>query len=344
MFRMWNLKKLFFPVLLLILSFNASVLAQSNLEEAIDSTKFGTVFFDLNVDSALLIVNNQVVEAGFVENGDSLQIKIGLISIKLSVLHDFLFEKQFYLEEDSTEILTHNFQFLSLTKELLNNNFAARILFNSNALLITDEGSELILNDQNKGTSFSFLDTKTGENILVSSIIAGKKYTFDSKKTKFRNSDYRFTIVENYVKPDFNKARMLAFFPGSSQAYKNQEIKSTLIRIGIGIAIGSVSTHELIYRKRKRDFEDILPKYQTSVNLNEATKLGNDLEDVHTKMERNVNIRNLSLLTALSLYSYSIIDGFISKPRYGYREVKPIEFYLSSDELNQLSGTLNFNF
>jgi hypothetical protein len=167
---------------------------------------------------------------------------------------------------------------------------------------------------------------------------------FDAKEELFLNSDYNFIIVENYVKPDQKQARLMSLIPGSSQQYKNQDFKGSLIRIGMGIALAATSTYELAYRGNRRDYDEVLADYRVSTNSNEATQLGNELSDLKEKMDRNESIRNISLLSAISIYGYNLLDGFLSKPKYGYRETKPIEFYLDSRDLSHLSGNLKINF
>ncbi len=308
-----------------------------------DSTTYGSIKFDLNVDEVLLIHNNKFDEARIIKNGETISVTTGRTSIKLSILQDYLFEEQFVLKEDSLVIVSHEFDLKPISKEFLQHNYAARYYLNSNILLISDDESALFLDDEQIGFGYTFTNTEIGSQLFRAEIKNQDGSLFDAKQSSFRNSDRSFLIVENYVKPDQKKARWLSIVPGASQHYKNQEIKGLLIRTGIALVVASTVTFELAYRKDKSEFDDIRQAYNESNNSNEATALGDDLDRVNSKIESKTKLRNLSLLTGLSIYGYNVLDAFFSKPKLGYREKKPIEFYLDTIGFNQLGGTLSIN-
>lgn len=319
----------------ILLCFLSKVFAQ------VDTTSFGSIKFDLNVEEAILILNNDFRDAYPISNGQTVQVKSGLTSVKLSILNDYLFEKQFQLEKDSLVVISHTFDSLALSKEVLQGNYAARYYLGANALLITDTESNIFLNEKMLGREYSFVDAKTGINNFTATSTNKRGI---SKLVEFRNSDYTFTVVENYVKPSRKRAAKLAFVPGFSQVYKSQELKGLLFQTSFILAALSTSTYELIFRSKKREYDDIYSKYTASINSAEATTLGDQLSDKNDELKQISLIRNISLVAVLSIYSYNIVDGFLSKPKSGYREVKPIEFYINSYNNSTLMGTLNFNF
>tara|TARA_R110002124_G_C8962150_1_gene514181 strand:+ start:3960 stop:4616 length:657 start_codon:yes stop_codon:yes gene_type:complete len=196
--------------------FNLTVGAQHS---PTDSTTYGSVILNFNTDSALTIINNQFREAKMIGSGDTLHLKTGLTSIKLSVIHDFLFEEIFVLKKDSTFSLTHQFKNQPLSKELLDGNYAARNAFGANLLIITDEQSNIVLNNKDIGTGYVFTNGLIGENNLVVSIPKhNSKFNFNTSN-EFSNSDLSFKIIEQYVKPDKSRSRKIALIPGASQAY-----------------------------------------------------------------------------------------------------------------------------
>lgn len=327
------------PLLLLGLFISTGTILGQN-----DSTSYGSIKFDLNVDEALLIHNNQFDEARIIKNGETISVKTGRTSIKLSIVQDYLFEEQFVLKKDSFVVISHEFELNPITKEVLQNNYAARYYLNANVLLITDNESEILLEDKKIGSSYSFHDAEIGNQAFKARLLNKNGNVIQTKKTTFLNSNHTFKIVENYIKPIKQRSKFLSVFPGSSQHYKHHDIKSIIIRTGMALTIASTSTYELLYRKNNREYERVLAQYQESTNMNEATTLGNELGQLNSKLQDNARMRNLSLLATISIYGYNILDGLFSKPKYGYREVKPIQFYLDRNESNNLTGTLSINF
>ena len=55
----------------------------------------------------------------------------------------------------------------------------------------------------------------------------------------------------------------------------------------------------------------------------------------------------LILGTAITIYALNMLDAFISKPKSGYRDKKPLEFYLSKESGfvgDASTATLKVNF
>lgn len=331
--------KLYVLLLLLGFCYTSQLVAQNSGDNPIKPTGFIT--FDINVDSALLILNNQFEEIVWVSDGEKIEAPRGLTSVKLSVIHDVLFENQFVLEEDSTETISHNFEYQGLQKRILNGNYAAREFYGSNLLLITDESSQIILNENLISTEYAFIDGKIGSNDLV---VRNQPNSFSyTKFERFKNSARTFLIVENYVKPSKKRAQQLAFLPGFSQAYKYESFKALVIQIGIGTALFSTATLELKYRISKREYDDLLEEYINTESFVTATSLGNKLADLDKTLEQDAKIRNISFLALCSFYIYNVFDGLIKEPKIGYRTQKPLEFFLQQNELNTMSGTLKIN-
>tara|TARA_R110000868_G_scaffold378658_7_gene644213 strand:+ start:8083 stop:9111 length:1029 start_codon:yes stop_codon:yes gene_type:complete len=317
------------------------VSAQDSTEMSSDTLKYGIVILEFNTDSALAVVNNQYQEPLFVKNGDSIKVKTGNTSIKLSVIHDYIFEKIFNVIEDSIYNISHDFEFLPLTKKVLNGNLAARQFFNANLLVITDEESDIYLNDELVGREFAYLDAPTGTNSIQAKSSTSYQSLYISNRSRISNSAYYFRIVERYIKPKESTSKALAFLPGFSQAYKYQGNKASLIRISMGTTFLSLSTFSIKYRLDKNKYDDLLDRYNNSVSNSEVTALGDQLVKKEKSLHNAALIRNISLYALSGIYIYNVLDGLFNKPKSGYRKTKPYSFYLGSDELSSLS--FNFN-
>lgn len=329
-------KRFLIPLIVLISSF-ISIYAQENDELRPSTTSFGTLVFDFNVDSALVILNNQYRDAFYVYKGDTVNVKTGETSIKISVMHDYLFEKVLTVIEDSLFIINHDFQFLPLTKKVLNGNFAARRYFNANLLVITDEDSDIYLNEELVGKEFVYLNAPTGNNLVQARNSTTYQSLYVKNSVQITNSDFSFRIIERHIKPLESTSKTLSFLPGFSQAYKYQGTKALFIRASLGTLFAALSALEVKYRIDKKEYDDLLFEYRTTKNSSNATNLGDILETKDDNLKTLARYRNISLFTLIGTYVYNIADGLISKPKSGFRQKKPYSFYLDTDSQNNLS-------
>jgi hypothetical protein len=332
----------FLSVLLLpFLISSVSVSAQFSETDSPDSLSLGRVSFQFNTDSALAIINNKFQNAFTVYPGDTINVETGLTSVKLSVIHDHLYEKVFSLKKDSLISINHDFKNLPLTKGLLNGNHAARKFFNANLLVISDEESEIYLNDQLVGKNFVYLNAPTTKNTIMVQNPEVYQSLFIQNISTISTSDYSFRVVENYIRPQESTSKRLAFFPGFSQAYKYQGTKAILIRIGMGASLLGLTTFEAKYRIDRKEYDNLLDRYNNSISILEVTALGDQLHEKEQSLRTSSRIRNTSLFALAGIYVFNVLDGFFTKPKTGYRNEKPLNFYLST---NHESGVnLNFN-
>lgn len=318
--------------------------AQNSSDTTKTSATFGTIRFNLNVDSALLIVNNQFDEAHFIDDESSITVKTGITSVKLSVLHDYLFEEVLTINKDTLVTISHEFERLPLTKDLLNGNYAARRYFDANLLIISDEESQISLNDTLIGKEYVFLNGPVGDNtVSVKSPREGASLFFFNTR-KFTNSDYSLRVIQNYIKPDKDLSKKLAFLPGFSQSYKYETVKASIIRVSMISSALALSSLEVKYRIDKKKFDSDLQDYRETLNTSLATTLGNDLADQSSNLDKLALFRNISLATLVSVYTYNILDGIFHKPKVGYLEKKPLQFYLSSGQLSRIDATFKVSF
>lgn len=327
----------------IILSPCFAIYAQENNEIQNDSLTFGDVTFQLNVDSAYAIINNKFREPVIVKSGDTLNIKTGETSIKLSVIHDELYEEIITIAEDSIYSIKHDFQFLELNKKTLNNNIAARHYFDANLLVITDSDSDIFLDDELIGKEYVFTNAPIGRRLLRIESSDSFQAVYTKNSSVQNVSNYSFRIVEIYINPTKARARRLAFIPGFSQAYKYQATKSMIMMIGNITAFTTLSALEIKYRLEKNDYDDLLKRYNNSVSVFETTALGDLLVKQEKRLDNFALYRNISLIGLIGVYTYNVLDGFLSKPKMGYRKSKPYSFYLGTDGLSNVNLNLKLN-
>ena len=301
------------------------------------------ITFKFNVDEALLILNNQFDEARFVKNDEKITTKAGLTSVKLSIIHDYLFEEQFELNPDTNIVVTHNFQHLPLTQKVLDYNYAARKILGYNLIVITDDESFISINADSIGTGFTALNVETQETDLTLENQNHEMSLYYDNFSKINTSSYSLRVIQRYMTPDKRQSKLLSVIPGYSQAYKYEFNKAIAIRLGLGVSLVGLTTFQVLYKNEKKDFDNNFLRYTNSTVESEVTELGNTLDDQKTTLDSFAKIRNISMISALTIYAYNLIDGIFHYPKNGYRKTKPIEFYLDSNLDTNFDLTMRVN-
>lgn len=311
-----------------------------NEGEASDSA---SITFELNVDEALLILNNQFDEARFVKNNETVVTRAGVTSIKLSVVHDFLFEKQLLLTPDTSIIISHTFNQLPLSKEVLDGNYAARKYFDANLLVISDEQVDIYLNDEKVGSEYVFANIPQGKNVVSTQFNSPFQSIYHQSISNINTTSFSLRVVEQNIKPLKSTSRKLAFLPGFGQAYKYQPVKANIIRALLGGSLLLTSSFEIKYRQDKQTYDEQLTKYNNSISGIEATGLGDQLVDLDKQLKSTALIRNISLFALLGTYAYNVLDAYYAKPKMGYHKPKPYHFYLSSENIDGIELGIKLN-
>lgn len=223
-----------------------------------------------------------------VENADTLAIPAGNHHFQLS--HPFMNVREFQLsiQPDSTYPITVSF-IKSRTLSQLSNNYANAKFFNANGIIFTDPSTNIILNGDQVGTEYYFVqNTDIHEYTL-------QNKNFEKRTNSFSHQSF-FDVEEYFLRPEKKEAMSRAWLPGFSQFYKGQTLK--------GLAF---STSFLMLTASVLPFNN--PVVRNS----------------HDYSKKN----ELSLKGALAaVYIINLIDAFQSTPKGGYREpAKSVDFY-----------------
>lgn len=318
----------------LIFLFPFSLSAQEN---------FGYLKFNLNVDSAYVVTNNDFFVTQKIANGDSILLETGTNLINVSVPFDEPINTYKAIFNNATVILSHNFESGEISPETMNDNVAARYYHDANIMVLTDDDSKVFFDGKSAGTGFAKTDSdKRKISVLI------RNPDFGSQKFNVQVQQGGINFVEAYRRPKKSNARIFSVIPGASQVYKRQYIK------GIGFSTSTAVLFFFAGRKFQQYSEelDLFKRYKYRYNqaLDEAEALEwgyrtEKQQDIVTKID---NQRKFFLISGLMVYGLNIYDAFSSTPTGGYYNKKHgLKFYLSRDKIGEsysTVGTIQYNF
>jgi hypothetical protein len=292
-------------------------------------TDYGYLKFKLNVDSATLVANNNYYELRKVANGDSVKLPPGTNLINLSVPFDKKKERYIPIYADSTIILAHDFKKNNFVAEAMNDNVAARYYFDSNVMILTDDESEVFLDDTLMGKGFvKFSMKKASAQITIRNPYFGKK----NYPLKIRG--HRVNFREFYRRPKESTARAFAFIPGAAQFYKRQSLKSLAFAGASSFLFISTFKKFNTYQSAYNTFKTYKSKYKVAQTESQAKKWGDLAELQQNKVRKIDNQRKIFLISSILVYAYNVYDGINSKPVGGYQnDNKPFRFYIEDQML-----------
>lgn len=282
------------------------------------------VHFSFNADSAYLVIDNEFDEIIKIQNNQAVKLLVGNRYISLGLPNKAV--KKFYMMvlKDSTTSKEVTFDDLGLSIENLRNNFAAAAFFEANIMIISEPDTEIMYEDSLLGIGFTTFRSND------------RFPEFQFKDNQGRISDIstkiygQFTVLEHNVRPSKYYSRSVSFIPGASQWYKNQKIKSLGFILGTtGLSISYLLAKNS-YETEREKYYTILDTYQTSVNEIETLELGNKLEDDAHTLKLLDNRRRIFLGLTILTYVGNIFDSFLSTPKGGYSNPKPLNFYLDN--------------
>ena len=291
------------------------------------------ITFFFNADSAYVVVDYLYDDAIKIGNGDQLPILRGQHVIELSTYYDNAPEKRIFIGGDGL-ILNYSFnESVLLNSKSLHENFAAKQELGIDALIFTDDNSDIYLNDEFLGKERVSIKLTQHFNLLrIENPYRG------TKEIELTNEPY-LQVLELYKKPTKQIAQTLSLIPGFSQVYKKQYLKGSVFLVSNMLAFNLYSKAVDEYSTEKDRFNLLVGEYNTTQNEVEAFELGNQLEALQSEIKDLDARKNLFLGTTIGLYALNIFDAFRSKPKGGYRTNNfNIEFEVDSD------ATVRFNF
>lgn len=330
------MKKFFF-------TYSLTVILTYQVYGQADAKSSGFLKFDLNVDSATVVVNNNYYSIKRIANGDSLRLPTSVNLINISVPFDSKKESYVTIYEDSTIPFRHEFHTEEITPKSMDGNVAAKFHFDANVMIITDDDSEIYYNDELIGVGFTSFIMRFSEGSITV-----KNSDFGIKRYALKIRDSRVNLREYYRRPKKESARLFAFVPGASQLYKRDYFKAIGFATLSTYLFKTTAEKFIEYNREMEIFHEYVFNYNQQTNEREAIRLGDLAESQQDKLQQIDNERRGFLLSSLIVYAINIFDAYISTPKGGYQnDQKTLKFYLSQEANSRnlsTSATLRYNF
>ena len=303
----------------------------------------GYIKFESNTDSFKVVIDYNYLEIYTVSSGDSIQVKQGLHSLRLSSPFTKDRFTRLNVLPDTTILVPYEVEESPISIENLDNNVSASLYYDATLVLLSDEDTDIYYEDNYVGTGYAMINALNGNR----KVRFENKYGY-KKNVSYRIQTNRIKASSEFLKPTQKMVRNTAFFPGVSQLIKRQRIKGVLLFIG---TTGGVINSFIYNRKLKtanNNYNDYYALYLRTTNEAYATSFGDKLEGYANSAQKYERNRNISLGIALTFYIYNIYDGLTSKPKSGFRDEKGLDFYFSDEGITNSgmssTATLKYNF
>ena len=311
----------------------SSLLIGSSITSECTAQESTLITFFFNADSAYIVVDYLYDDAVKIGNGDQVPILKGQHVIELSTYYDKAPEKKIFIG-GSGLILNYFFRDEEEIKnDYLHKNFAAKQELGVDAIIYTDDISEIYLNDEFLGKERVALKlTQQFNTLRIENPYRG---SIDIEITK----EPYLQILEPYKKPTKRIAQTVSLVPGFSQGYKRQYLKGAAFLVCNVFAFNLYLNAMDEYSSEKDHFNVLVAQYNATKSEQTARELGNQIEALQGEIKNLDARKNLFLGTTIGLYVLNIFDALRSKPKGGYRTNNfNIEFEVDSD------ATVRFNF
>ncbi|MEQ8523400.1 DUF5683 domain-containing protein [Gracilimonas sp.] len=305
--------------------------------------KTGFIKFEFNTDSAYVIPGNDLFEAVKLASGDSLKFTEGTRLLSFQTYFDKSKTQFIKVIGDSTVIYSHTFEKNGLSIAALSDNIAARDYYNANAMILTDEDSEIFFEGNYVGTGFAKFNTFGNIGKLTI-----KNPDFGISESRLNIPEQKLIFITDKLRPSKSAARFFSVFPGASQFYKRQHVKALLLGASAVTIFAAAALKSANYKEELSLFKEYQNNYENAETEQIALRFGDLAESQQSKVKKLDNQRRGLLLAGILIYGYNIYDAFTSKPAGGYlKKKRDFQFYLSELPISGnigAAGTLKYNF
>lgn len=292
------------------------------------------VIFFTQADSALVILDKRYLEPMFISHRDS--IRIPRKKTFITVSSPYVAERTLHLTFPPNSN-RYNFNIDASMKDpdlVVQNSLFARYTTDANLTVYTDPDTEIYLGGRRLGRSFiqQYLPPKEYKLILKTPGNKQKKMNIQLKETFM-------TVVEERLKPVEFKTRLLSVIPSASQFYTGRTKRGFLYAGVTAMAAASFISFQSSLNDNTSTFNNTLVVYNRTIDENQALALGNQLESLESKIDRNRNLKNISLWGLVALPVVSFLDQWFFQPERGYQKSqKPVEVQFYSGSVSKIQN------
>lgn len=272
------------------------------------STQNGWVKISINIPEFHVVVDDKLLDAIYMRNGDSLKLDIGHHSLRIISRVSSDYQTGVWIRKNKTT--TKRVQ-LTITKrprssyQLIENEINYRIT--------TDSESTIFIDDEEIGTGYSEVFLNPGVYKLKT---VHPEYGSLTKRIKADYYDVRSIQRFNENPNTFNP--ILRLIPGYSYIKNREYGKAVVTYSGITVLTSAVIFLNRDF-ERESDFYDLYyDQYLNASSYEEATVMTYRSKRALSEMSRIDKQITVGLIGIALIYLGSTIDGFI-KPKSGYK-------------------------
>jgi hypothetical protein len=298
------------------------LITEQAISQEADSISVGYLKISVNVDSFLVVLNQEFHNPIQFTNEDSISLETGYYSVLLA--------------HPEYRDLRLGATIRSERPQRLVANFSRGARFDSTQSSYTriTEGIDYNITIQTDPNSLIIIDDSTYGRGYYSGDIGPYRHNIRVEHTGARPKSESVYIEPSgrsqltlYALPEKSKARWYGLIPGSSQVYKNQTIKGALFATTITASVVYGVLKQLNFSKQNSEYEDMLIQYETITDEQFALEYGNRVENQFNRVNNLASNRDYAIYAAAGLYIANILDALLSKPASGYRiNVEPADF------------------
>lgn len=283
----------------------------------------GYLKITFEADSAFLMVDFNKSEARYISSGDSILLITGTHNIDLS--HPFRGQTRgnYFTFPDSVRTINLRLPKYGITYSGLYRNRAAYNRFESNTFITTDIDTDIYFEGNYLGTGSVLTHLPVGSNS-----IEFRHPSFGKKKAEIKVRD-EFRVTQFPILPSKQNASLFSVIPGAAQFYKRNYLRSAIF-LGVTLALTSqYLDSRSTYDTELAHFNELVETYNNAQNEEQALLLGNLAEQQEQVTKDAQNKYRSFGFAALFTYALNVADAILIKPKGGWQEKYPIEFYLS---------------
>ncbi len=303
----------------------------------------GYIKFESNADSFKVVIDYNYLEIYTVSSGDSIQVKQGLHSLRLSSPFTKDRFTRLNVLPDTTILIPYEVEESPISIENLDNNVSASLYYDATLVLLSDEDTDIYYEDNYVGTGYAMVNALNGSRKVRFENEYGYK-----KNVSYRIQTNRIKASSEFLKPTKKLVTNASFLPGASQFLKQQRLKSSLFFTGVvGGAIFTIINNNKL-NSTIDTYDETYFFYKKATNEAYASILGDELEALSDKANKYEKRRNISIGITIGTYLFNIYDGLTTKPKSGFRDEKGLDFYFSDEGITNSgmssTATLKYNF
>lgn len=301
--------------------------------------KVGYVFFQTDVDSFYVAVDEDFDHAPYISSQDSLTLSPGRHTIRII--------KKYYMDNFFNVNVKPNlrgaivFEMRPFDKpeDQKKRSSYPRLHWGALAVVKTDPEADLYMDGTFVGKGVGMIDS-TGTFDIQSRFPSGKvlSKTIDTQKQLTP-----FHVYELFHRPDRKTSLLLSLLPGATQIYQREKIKGYGLLASTLIGSGLAVKFHIDFANTYRTFKRTRTRYTSSSEPSQALELGDLAERQLRQANKVADKRNILLYATTAVYLYNIIDAWI-KPNVGYRKTVRIDPYIDFKNKNTLGGGLSVTY